>query len=161
MADNTFLGMGMKFPPQINPATGKFVVSSKEESVKESIYLILMTQKTERFLRPEFGSNLMSYTFMDINLTSVSILKRNIIEQILSQEPRVANIHIETDSTTKPGCLILNIGYTIIENNTRDNLVFPFYLDQIAEDSKNEQQDQWEEYNSDEPDDGAEDLLEG
>lgn len=161
MADKAFLGMGMKFPPQINPATGRFVVSTNEESVKESIYLILMTQKSERFLRPEFGSDLMSYTFMDINLTSVSILKRNITDQLLSQEPRIGDITIETDSTTKPGCLILNIGYTIIESNTRDNLVFPFYMDQIEEDNKDEQQNQWEEYNSYEPEDESAGLLEG
>lgn len=161
MADKAFLGMGMKFPPQINPATGRFVVSTNEESVKESIYLILMTQKSERFLRPEFGSDLMSYTFMDINLTSVSILKRNITDQLLSQEPRIGDITIETDSTTKPGCLILNIGYTIIESNTRDNLVFPFYVDQIEEDNKDEQQNQWEEYNSYEPEDESAGLLEG
>ena len=161
MADKAFLGMGMKFPPQINPATGRFVVSTNEESVKESIYLILMTQKSERFLRPEFGSDLLSYTFMDINLTSVSILKRNITDQLLSQEPRIGDITIETDSTTKPGCLILNIGYTIIESNTRDNLVFPFYMDQIEEDNKDEQQNQWEEYNSYEPEDESASLLEG
>ena len=47
----------MKFPPQIDPATGRFVTASEEESVKESVYLILMTQRTERFLRPEFGSD--------------------------------------------------------------------------------------------------------
>ena len=161
MADKAFLGMGMKFPPQINPATGRFVVSTNEECVKESIYLILMTQKSERFLRPEFGSDLLSYTFMDINLTSVSILKRNITDQLLSQEPRIGDITIETDSTTKPGCLILNIGYTIIESNTRDNLVFPFYMDQIEEDNKDEQQNQWEEYNSYEPEDESAGLLEG
>ena len=161
MAEKSFLGTGMKFPPQINPATGRFVVSSGKESVKESIYLILMTQKTERFIRPEFGSDLLSYTFMDVNLTSVSILQRNITEQIMSQEPRVADITIETDSTTKPGCLILNIGYTIIESNTRDNLVFPFYLDYIAEDNKDEQQEQLEEYDRYEPEDGGTDLLEG
>lgn len=161
MVDKAFLGMGMKFPPQINPATGRFVVSTNEESVKESIYLILMTQKSERFLRPEFGSDLLSYTFMDINLTSVSILKRNITDQLLSQEPRIGDITIETDSTTKPGCLILNIGYTIIESNTRDNLVFPFYMDQIEEDNKDEQQNQWEEYNSYEPEDESAGLLEG
>lgn len=160
MSEKNFLGRGMKFPPQINPATGRFIISSEEESVKESIYLILMTQKTERFLRPEFGSDLMSYTFMDVNLTSVSILKRSITEQILSQEPRVADISIETDSTTRQGCLILDIGYTIIESNTRDNLVFPFYLDHIAEDDKDEQQEQWEAYNRYEPEIGTEDLLE-
>lgn len=161
MAEKSFLGRGMKFPPQINPATGRFVVSSREESVKESIYLILMTQKTERFLRPEFGSDLLSYTFMDINLTSISILQRTITEQIMSQEPRVADVTIETDSITKPGCLILNIGYTIIESNIRDNLVFPFYLDYLAEDNKDEQQEQLEEYDRYEPEDGRTDLPEG
>ena len=161
MSDKTFLGKGMKFPPQINPATGRFVVSSEAESVKESIYLILMTQQTERFLRPEFGSDLMAYTFMDINLTSINILERNITEQILSQEPRIQNLTIETDSITNPGCLIIDIGYTLIDSNVRDNLVFPFYLDNIAEDNEDEQQYQSEEYSPYSPEDGTSDLLEG
>ena len=146
MTNKSFLGKGMKFPPQINPATGRFVVSSEEESVKESIYLILMTQQTERFLRPEFGSNLMSYTFMDINLTTISILERTITNQILSQEPRVADITINTDDKTKPGCLIIEIGYTIINSNVRDNLVFPFYLEAMIEDEENEELHESEEY---------------
>lgn len=161
MDENTFLGKGMKFPPKINPATGRFVVSSEAESVKESIYLILMTQQTERFLRPQFGSDLMSYTFMDVNLTTISILERSITEQILTQEPRVQNITIETDSTTKPGCLIVDIGYTLIESNVRDNLVFPFYLDNVAEDNEDEQQYESEEYSPYRPEDGQSDLLEG
>ena len=48
MDEKLYLGTGMKFPPQVNKATGRFVLSSQEENVKESIYLILMTQKTER-----------------------------------------------------------------------------------------------------------------
>ena len=161
MSEKNFLGKGMKFPPQINPATGRFVVSSEAESVKESLYLILMTQKTERFLRPEFGSDLMAYTFMDINLTSLNILERNITEQILTQEPRIQDLSIETDSTTKPGCLIINLGYTLIESNVRDNLVFPFYLDNIAEDDEDEQQYESEEYSPYRQEDGPSDLLEG
>ncbi|MBQ3105173.1 MAG: GPW/gp25 family protein [Lachnospiraceae bacterium] len=140
MADRAFLGKGMKFPPQVNLATGRFVVSSEEESVKESIYLILMTQKTERFIRPEFGCNLMDYAFMDINLTSVSMLERNLTDEILLQEPRVSDVEIMTDADTKPGCLIVNISYTIIGSNVRDNLVFPFYLDAVTEDEGEEEQ---------------------
>ena len=41
-----FLGKGMKFPPQINPATGRFVTVDGAQAIKESIYLILMTAKT-------------------------------------------------------------------------------------------------------------------
>ena len=126
MAGRGFLGSGMKFPPQVNTATGRFVVSSEEESVKESVYLILMTQKTERFLRPEFGSNLMSYTFMDINMTTVNMMIRSLTEQILKQEPRIGEVVITTDSQVKEGCLLVNIDYTIRSSQIRDNLVFLF-----------------------------------
>ena len=94
MPDNSFLGAGMKFPPQINPATGRFVISSQAESVKESVYLILMTQKSERLVRPGFGSRIMSYTFMDTNLTALNMMIRELEDQILSQEPRIGNVDI-------------------------------------------------------------------
>ena len=146
MAGRGFLGSGMKFPPQVNTATGRFVVSSEEESVKESVYLILMTQKTERFLRPEFGSNLMSYTFMDINMTTVNMMIRSLTEQILKQEPRIGEVVITTDSQVKEGCLLVNIDYTIRSSQIRDNLVFPFYLNASAE----EEAYQPEQYDSEE-----------
>ena len=128
MPGDSFLGTGMKFPPQINPATGRFAVSSEEESVKESVYLILMTQKTERFLRPEFGSNLMSYTFMDINITSVNMMVRSLTEQILSNEPRIQSVNITTDEQVRDGCLMVNIDYVIRSTQDRDHLTVPFYL---------------------------------
>ena len=124
-----FLGRGMKFPPQINPATGRFVTSSGAESVKESIYLILMTAKTERILHPKFGSRIMNYTFMDTSLTMLNIMSRELTEDIINNEPRVDNVNIEIDARSKEGCLIISLQYRIIESNINDNLVFPFYLD--------------------------------
>ncbi len=124
-----FLGSGMKFPPRINPATGRFEVSKGAVSVKESVYLILMTQKTERWVRPGFGSSLMSYTFIDTGATMLNIMARDIANDLMSQEPRIGDVDIRIDANTKPGCLIINIGYLLRETNVRDNLVFPFYLD--------------------------------
>ena len=124
-----FLGKGMKFPPQINPATGRFVTVDGAQSIKESIYLILMTAKTERIIRPQFGSNVMNYTFMDTSSTMLNIMSRELSEDILSNEPRVDNVNINIDTHSKAGCLIISIQYRIIESNVSDNLVFPFYLD--------------------------------
>ena len=132
----------MKFPPQIDPATGRFVTVSEEESVKESVYLILMTQRTERFLRPEFGSDLMSYTFMDQNATSIHMMTRSITEQILSQEPRIRDVSVTTDDRSRGGCLLVNIDYVLQSTNQRDNLVFPFYLNATAEDDAYEPEEQ-------------------
>ena len=130
------------------------MVSSGEQSVKESIYLILMTQWTERVVRPDFGSNLMSYTFMDVNVTTLAMMRRSLTEQILTQEPRVSNVEITVDPETKNGCLIVNIDYTVSATNQRDNLVFPFYLNADVEEEAYEpeqyESEQYDEDNADE-----------
>ena len=127
--EQEFLGSGMKFPPQVNPATGRFVVSSGRESVRESVYLILMTQKTERFVRPDFGSSLMSYTFMDTGTTILNMMAREVANDIMSQEPRISDIETSIEPSPKAGCLIIRLQYVIRDGNVRENLVFPFYLD--------------------------------
>jgi len=139
--DTKFLGKGMKFPPQINPATGRFATVEGRESVKQSIYMIMMTQKTERFMRPEYGSNLMNYTFIDTGVTMLNIMSREITKDIMQNEPRVDLVDIDIDAETKVGCLIINIRYRVKETNSYDNLVFPFYLDSSWEDG-NEEDDQ-------------------
>ena len=147
MPDKKFLGSGMKFPPQINEATGRFMTSSAEQSVKESIYLILMTQRTERFARPDYGSTLMSYAFTDTNITALNMMQSDLSEQILMQEPRVSDVEITTDTQTKEGCLIVNIDYVVSETNQRDNLVFPFYLNaDVEEEAYESEQNESEQY---------------
>ncbi|MBQ6968582.1 MAG: GPW/gp25 family protein [Lachnospiraceae bacterium] len=134
MAGNkSYLGTGCKFPLQIDPATGRFMTVSGNQSVKESLYLILMTQRTERLVRPSFGSNMMDYTFMDTGTTMMSILKRDLSETILEQEPRISDLEIETQYRERQGAVIISINYRVAGSNTRDNLVFPFYLDRGAE----------------------------
>ena len=133
-----FLGSGMKFPPQIDPATGRFRVARGEESIRESIYLILMTQKTERWVRPEFGSSLMNYTFMDTGVTMLNLVSREIASDLMTQEPRISDVDIRIDAASKPGTLIIYIGYTVRETNVRDNLVFPFYRDTTWEEQEEE-----------------------
>ena len=129
MADKRFLGTGMKFPPQIDPATGRFMTVSGDQAVKESLYLILMTQTTERLVHPEFGSDIMSYAFMDTGTTMMSIFRRDIMETILSQEPRISDVDLDTEYSESQGAIIISINYLVSATNTRDNLVFPFYLD--------------------------------
>ncbi len=124
----SFLGTGVTFPPQIDPATGRFKMSSGSQSVKESIYLILMTQVTERLTRPGFGTQTASYVFMDVNLTELTIMRRELTESILRQEPRVSDVDISTDMQSQQGYVMVSIDYTLAENNQRDNMVFPFYL---------------------------------
>jgi phage baseplate assembly protein W len=126
--DQKFLGSGMKFPPQANKATGRFGVSSGAQSVKESVYLILMTATGERPLAPGFGSTLSRYAFMDVTVTNITMMKSDISRLILAQEPRIADVVINIDPASKDDCLIIDIAYILAETNQVDNYVFPFYL---------------------------------
>ena len=135
MDNRAFLGAGMKFPPQIDPGTGRFAVSVRERSVRESVYPILMTNRGERWLEPGFGSQMMSYTFMDTSPTMLRMLSDELREMLLEQEPRISDVDIEVDPETKDGCLLISINYTVAATNQRDNLVFPFYLNAAREES--------------------------
>nr|WP_297275019.1 GPW/gp25 family protein [uncultured Agathobaculum sp.] len=139
MANRRFLGSGMKFPPQIDKSTGRFVVSSGEQSVKESIYLILMTQRGERWLEPQFGARLLSYSFMDTSPTMLGLMKNELTSVLLEQEPRLSDVSVSIDPTVRDGCLLINISYVVAQTNQRDNLVFPFYLNIQPEEENDEQ----------------------
>ena len=122
------LGQSMKFPPQVDPATGRFVVSAGRDSVRESLYLILMTSVGERLMNPNFGTKMMSYTFMDTSLTMLNIFTSELKNTILEQESRISNLDISVDAGSKEGALIININYYLVDSDFMDNFVFPFYI---------------------------------
>jgi hypothetical protein len=136
MDDKAYLGSGIKFPMQVNKATGRVVMSEREVSVKESVYIILMTQRGERFTRMDFGSRIMSYTFMDTSVTRINMMAREIEKTILEQEPRIAQVDVDVEPRLDKGCLIVNIGYILAEGHTRDSVVFPFYLNMETEEEE-------------------------
>jgi phage baseplate assembly protein W len=87
-----------------------------------------MTQVTERLTRPTFGTETASYVFMDVSLTELTIMRRDLTNSILSQEPRVSSVDISTNMEAQQGYIMISIDYTLAATNQRDNLVFPFYL---------------------------------
>lgn len=127
------LGRGMKFPPQVNAVTGRFVTSENEQNIKESIYLILMTRKGERMMRPAFGSRTSDYVFSETNLTMLHIMAHELERDITRGEPRVHHVEIEMDYDSSPGCLFIHIRYTVNGAGTPEDMVVPFYTDGAAQ----------------------------
>ena len=139
MNDKAFLGAGMKFPPQIDPGTGRFAVSAREQSVRESVYLILMTNRGERWLEPNFGSQVTRYTFMDMSPTMMRLMSDELRGLLLTQEPRIRDVNITINPEVREGCLLVDIQYTVAASNSRENIVFPFYLNATREEPSYEQ----------------------
>jgi len=152
MAGRDYLGVGMKFPPQIDPATGRVMTVAEDRSVKESIYLILMTRKTERLVRPWFGSRIDSYTFMDTGYTVLTMLSTEIHDMLMEQEPRLSQVNVDITPQLDNGRLIINIGFVVASTHTRDSLVFPYYLDNAVMEDEDEfapQEDFYEDSDED------------
>ncbi len=122
------LEKGIKFPPQVNKATGKFELISGEECIRQSVYLILMTLKEERFLHPDFGSSLSTWVFMEENSSMKRFLSLQLERDIRRAEPRIQNVNVKIEPDTGKESLIVSVDYIIKETDSRDSLTVPFSL---------------------------------
>lgn len=122
------LGTGVKFPLQVNQTTGRFLLSQGADNVKESLYLILMTQQGERFTRQEFGSRIMAYPFIETSTTMLNIMAREIQNTILEQEPRIWQVEVEIEPDQRLGYLQIELRYMLRQTQTKDSMTVPFYI---------------------------------
>lgn len=118
----------MKFPPEINLVTGRFETASKAELIKQSIKIILSTQKGERQFRPSFGSNIKAYPFMEINRTEINIMEREIKASLLSMEPAIEDVALSTEYDKGKGIIMVTVHYHIIGEALDDVVTVPLDL---------------------------------
>ena len=128
MADD-FLGRGWAFPVSLDTAGG-VRTAADEQTVEESIRVILGTSKGERVMRPEFGCGIHDHVFDAVDANTLALIETSVAEALREFEPRIAveSITTSTDELSE-GVLLVEIDYRIRESNTRHNLVYPFYLD--------------------------------
>lgn len=130
MADATkdFLGSGWKFPPRLD-GRGRIELAHQEQDVEEAIRIILLTNKGERPMRPEFGSDLAQLQFAPNDGATAGLARRYVEEALARWEPRIEVR--EVNAGADPGNaarLNIDIRYQIRATNSERNLVFPFYV---------------------------------
>jgi uncharacterized protein len=125
-----FLGVGTAFPPQLDPATKGFVRAEYEESVRQSILLILGTAPGERLMRPEFGCGIHDLVFENLSFGTLGRVQQTVDEALLRLEPRIDVTSIDVRSGGDGNVLLIHIQYQVRATNNAFNLVYPFYLQQ-------------------------------
>lgn len=125
-----FLGVGTAFPPQLDPATQGFVRAEYEESVRQSILLILGTAPGERLMRPEFGCGIHDLVFANLSFGTLGRVQQTVDEALLRLEPRIDVTSIDVRSGGDGNVLLIHIQYQVRATNNAFNLVYPFYLQQ-------------------------------
>lgn len=105
-----------------------------EEDIEEAVRIIIQTSIGERVMRPEFGSNVAEYAFSPMAHNSKSAIAYDVQEQLVLQEPRIVDVEVETqEQDGNAGTLLIQVEYTVRNTNNRYNRVYPFYLNEGAE----------------------------
>lgn len=124
-----FLGVGVGFP--ITLTQGNIARAEYEESVRQSIWIIIGTAKGERVMRPDFGCGIHDLVFEVNTPSTVGKIAQTIQSALLEFEPRidVLDVQVATASDIDGDKLLISIDYQVRATNNVFNLVYPFYLE--------------------------------
>jgi len=126
-----FLGKGWQFPVAVDER-GELEMAEYEESVRQSIWLILGTAKGERVMRPDFGCGIYDMVFEVNSSTTAAGAAEEVRDALLSFEPRIDVLDIDVSPGGDGEVLYISINYQVRATNTVFNLVYPFYLEGSA-----------------------------
>jgi phage baseplate assembly protein W len=125
-----FLGSGLKFPVRIQ-RTGGFVLSSAEQKIQESIWLILATASGERQMLPRFGCGIHNLVFAPNNTATRGSVAQQVRQALTTWEPRIQVLDVHVDSAPDdPAQLLIRVDYQIRQNNVIQNMVYPFFINE-------------------------------
>ncbi|MGG6313692.1 GPW/gp25 family protein [Paenibacillus macerans] len=125
-----FLGRGWRFPFAVQ--RGSILGSDGEDSIRESVMLILSTARGERVMRPDFGCRLNELVFAPNNMSTATLIRSFIEEALLNWEPRIEVEDITVTPRSDQPVLDVSIDYSIKASNSKYNLVYPFFLESVG-----------------------------
>ena len=126
-----FLGCGWKFPPTVDPVTGKVLMTSQEEDIAEAVRIILFTGKGERVMQPEFGCGIRRFAFSDLGAIALRSMQQEILDALVHWEPRIREVTAEiSKDRIREGVLDIRVSYVVRSTNNPFNLVFPYYINE-------------------------------
>lgn len=115
-------GRGISFPPRVG-ADGRIAWSEGEANIRESIYVILLTQFRERINRADFGGNLGIFLFEPNTVATRHLLQTQITKALTRWEPRIAveSVIVEPDPHDMQAA-IATIIYQLVATQARERV---------------------------------------
>jgi len=127
--DEAFLGRGWSFPPAFDRGDASVAMVGAEEDIRESLWILMTTIPGERVMLPDYGCGIHEHVFDGIGETLYTYLRTHIEHAVLFYEPRIVLEGVEiVFRDYLDGVLNITLTYTIIQTNTRNNLVIPYSL---------------------------------
>ncbi|HEU0173930.1 MAG TPA: GPW/gp25 family protein [Blastocatellia bacterium] len=135
----SFLGVGWAFTADPNDpesnvgvrlnSAGAILKAEYEESVRQSISVILGTARGERVMRPDFGCGVYDLVFEPNAPATAGRISQEVRESLLLNEPRIDVRDVRVESRDNGETMLISIDYEVRATNNVFNLVYPFYLE--------------------------------
>jgi len=124
----SFLGKGWKYPVELD-RSGGVAFSEHEESIRQSIFIILGTAPGERVMRAGFGCEIHELLYSPNTQATASLAAHYCQEALNKWEPRIKDVQVDAEpSRDEPNRLDVVIRYRVRSTNVVRNFVYPFYL---------------------------------
>ncbi len=85
---------GWAFPVEVDEASGRIKMTEDNENVRQSVRLILQTDKGERKMRPNFGTGMNQFMFANVDLRLVKSMSDAIAQSIRLWESHVMGVTV-------------------------------------------------------------------
>jgi uncharacterized protein len=125
MEESDFLGKGWSFPISLGEGDAPGI-SQGQESILQSIRVILATSPGERVMRPDFGCGLHQLVFSLNDSRTTGQAAREVREALVRWEPRIDVLDVQAQGVGEE--LLISVSYRVRSTNNFFNLVYPFHL---------------------------------
>lgn len=113
----TFRGIAFPF----GKSTTNFPAKVEDEDlVRQSIVQIITTSKGERVMRPDFGSNAMSFVFENNNDLLAELIREEVTTAITKFEPRAIVRDVQTSSADNE--VTITVIYVVVLTGKQDSV---------------------------------------
>ncbi|WP_141821480.1 GPW/gp25 family protein [Humibacillus xanthopallidus] len=120
--DAALFGTGVAFPPRLD-AEGRWGWAVGDESVRQSIRIILTTEPGERLMLPSFGAGLRAYLFEPNIPSTHRHLEERIGFALRRWEPRITVSSVAVGaSPDDPSSAVATVSYSLVATGTTEAL---------------------------------------
>ena len=129
--EKSFLGVGWAFPPTFNKTIADVEMVTENNDIKESLEIYFATRIGERIMRSNYGCIIHDLAFKSSNTNSLKSVEISLEKTIREFEPRIIVHQVRAERlNVEEGIINYIVDYEIQTTNIRDNIVFPYYINE-------------------------------
>jgi uncharacterized protein len=113
----------------ISPVSSDLALKTNEDSIKESLKNLILTDRGERLMQPSLGSDVRASLFENATPVTLKLIEERVRDVINNFEPRVSIIEVDVTSTYDDNKVQVTIYFYV--KNSEEPLSVEIFIDRV------------------------------